>query len=448
MTQRYVVLGLARPRVAWFADVARWATGAALPVEFVKCVSAQEVRVRLASGRRFSAALVDSGAHGLDRDLLDQLRDAGVAVVVVEDGHAPTDWVALGAAAVLPSTPSRAEVLDVLATHAAMVDGVDLDPLEATDQPLDLARRGQLVAVTGPSGVGASSTAIALAQGLGAERRVVLADLCLVAEQALLHDARDVVPGLPELLDAHRGRRPDAQALADLTWHVEERGYDLLLGLRRATDWPTVRPKSLAAAVDGLRRAWEVVVADVDPVVEGEDETGSVDVEDRHLLARTVLAEADRVVVVARPGMKWLHGAIRVLADLDRLGVDPERLVPVVLGVGRRPKARAEVARAFAELAPRGIRDVLASPTFLPDRDPDLALRDGIALHASLVEPLAATVGALLDLAPPAPAAAFEVAKAPPADEPAPIKPGELGFFVDMDGEDDDLDGIDGEDAA
>ncbi len=437
--QRYVVLGLARPRVVWFADVARWATGAALPMEFVKCVSAQEVRLRVDSGRRFSAALVDSGTAGLDRDLIGLLRDQGVAVVVVEDGHAPTDWVSLGAAAVLPSAPSRAEVLDVLATHATMVDGVDLDPIEAGDEPLDLVQRGSLVAVTGPAGVGASTTAIALAQGLAADgRRTLLADLCLTAEQALLHDARDVVPGLPEVLDAHRGRRPDRSALADLTWHVEERGYDLLLGLRRSSDWPTIRPNSLQASFDGLRRGWDVVVADVDACVEGEAETGSMDVEDRHQVARLALREAALVVVVARPGMKWLHGAIRVIDDLARLGVDGSRIVTVVLGVGRRPRVRAEVTRALAELAPRAVRDLLSSPIFLPDRDPDVLLRDGVALPSTLVGPVTSGVVALLDRATevssPVPAAPA------PASEPQRITPGELGFFAEEAGFDDSLD--------
>ena len=50
-SEHYVVLGAARPRAAWFADVGRWATSAALPVEFVRCVSADEVRARLAAGR-------------------------------------------------------------------------------------------------------------------------------------------------------------------------------------------------------------------------------------------------------------------------------------------------------------------------------------------------------------------------------------------------------------
>jgi hypothetical protein len=68
---RYVVLGLARARAGWFGQVARWATAAALPVDFVKTVSGEEVRSRLRSGRPFSALLVDGGLAALDRDLIE-----------------------------------------------------------------------------------------------------------------------------------------------------------------------------------------------------------------------------------------------------------------------------------------------------------------------------------------------------------------------------------------
>lgn len=68
---RYVVLGLANVRSPWFREVGRWATAAVLPVDFVRCVSAEELRARLAGGRTYSAALIDGGLHELDRDLID-----------------------------------------------------------------------------------------------------------------------------------------------------------------------------------------------------------------------------------------------------------------------------------------------------------------------------------------------------------------------------------------
>ena len=81
---RYVVVGLAHVRSSWFTEVARWATAGSLPVEFVKCLSPEELRVRLASGRPFSAALVDGRLPAVDRDLLATLTDLGIPSLVVQ----------------------------------------------------------------------------------------------------------------------------------------------------------------------------------------------------------------------------------------------------------------------------------------------------------------------------------------------------------------------------
>ena len=53
---RFVVLGVAQVRSPWFREVARWATSAMLPIEFVKAMSVEEVRVRLRSGPRLLRA--------------------------------------------------------------------------------------------------------------------------------------------------------------------------------------------------------------------------------------------------------------------------------------------------------------------------------------------------------------------------------------------------------
>jgi hypothetical protein len=110
-TDRFVVLGLAQVRSAWFRDVAQWSTSALLPVEFVKTMSVEEVRTRLRSGRAYSALLIDDSVTGLDRDLLDQASDAGCAVIVVDSGRAPHRWVDVGASGVLHLQFAPADLL-------------------------------------------------------------------------------------------------------------------------------------------------------------------------------------------------------------------------------------------------------------------------------------------------------------------------------------------------
>ena len=384
--ERYVLLGLASARAEWFRAVAAWANAASLPADFVKCVSIEEVRARLASGRPLSAVLVDGRLPTVDRDLADRVRTAGAALIVVDDGRGRRDWHAVGVARVLPDGFDRRTLLEALAACAPPVtraESLPGDPVVAP--PSDL---GSVVAVCGPGGTGASTASIALAQGLGG----VLADFALHAEQAALHDARDVMPGVQELVEAFRTAQPSNDDVRALTFTIEERGYDLLLGLRRARAWSTVRPRAFEAALDGLRAAYPFVVCDIDAVVEGEDEGGSADVEDRNVMARTVLRVADAVVAVACPGMKGLHSLLRVLADLRGFGVPAERLVPVVNRAPRSRRARAEVASAFGSLLGP---TALAAPLFLPERNVDDALRDGVRLPAAVVTPLVGAVHAL-----------------------------------------------------
>jgi hypothetical protein len=443
---RYVLLGLARARADWFRTVGQWATSAMLPAEFVRCVSAEELRARLRSGRPFSAAIVDAKVPGLDRDLVAAADEVGCRVLVVDDPATSRDWRGLGVAAVLAPVFSRDELLEVLAAHARMVGAAVVDDAPAAG-PADRPH-GELIAVTGPGGTGASTVAIALAQGLGAGlghdgraqqgrgRRggrgappdppsVLLADLCRVADQAMLHDSRVVVPGIQEVVEAHRTAVPPRTSLLDQTFEVPARGYRLLLGLRRPRHWVAIRPRALEATLDSLQRLADVVVADVDPDVEGEAETGSLDIEERNLLSRATLARAGAVVVVGEPSMKGLYALVRTLTELLGFGVPADRVVPTVSRAPRGPRARAELTTALTDLlsASSGIgASRLVAPLYLPERRVDDALRDGVALPAPLPALTARAVTAVLHRA-------VEREAAPTAG-PELVTPGTLSGFT------------------
>jgi MinD-like ATPase involved in chromosome partitioning or flagellar assembly len=422
-SDRYVVLGLAHARSVWFRDVARWATSGSIPADFVKCVSVEEVVARLRSNRPFSALLVDGSLAAVDRDLCDTAAQAGCAVLVVEDDRVQRDWRALGASASLRPGLDHDDLMSALAAHAALIARGDAVPGPDPDAPRG-GWRGRLIAVTGAGGSGASTVAIALAQALGDDVRnaglVVLADLALDGDQAMLHDARDVVPGVQELVEAHRSGRPTHQDIRALTWSVTARRYHLLLGLRRRRDWTTIRPRSFEAALDGLRRSYRMVVCDIDADVDGERECGSVDVEERNVMARTVAATADVVLVVGTSSMKGIHSTVRVIDGLIDHGVEPTRLLTVLNRAPRNPAARARATEALGDL----VAAPVPSPVFLPDRRKvDDALRDGARLPAALASPIVGAVGAVLDR--------LGDADAPAADvEPVPIVPGSLGAWA------------------
>jgi MinD-like ATPase involved in chromosome partitioning or flagellar assembly len=422
----YVVLGVARPRAEWFRDVAQWATTAMIPVDFLKCLSLEEVKVRLAGGRRCSALLLDSALLALDRELIEDARETGCAVLVVDEGGPVRDWPALGVAAVLPAPLARDALVDALAAHARAVDRVAVSALDGIAQ-LVPEPTGAVAAVCGPGGTGVTSVASALAHGLVSfgRQRVLLADLARHAEQAVLHDVRDVVPGVQELVELHRNRRPADDEIRALTFDVVDHGYHLLLGLRQAGQWTTIRPRSWSAAFESLRRCFGVTVCDVTADFEGEDETGSTDVEDRNLLARTAVRSADVVLAVGRPGVKGTHALVRVLVDLVATGVPADRIVPVLNEAPRHPKVRAELASALADLAsPAMSGGSMASPVFLPSRRVDAAWRDAAPIPAPLPGLLAGAFEAVRQRV-------GAVAPTGAAVEHELVRPGSLGHWAE-----------------
>jgi hypothetical protein len=287
-----------------------------------------------------------------------------------------------------------------------------------------------VVAVTGPGGTGASTVAMALAQALGEDVRqagmVLLADLRLHAELAMLHDVGDVCPGVQELVEAHRGGLPSTDEVRGLMASAGGRPYQLLLGLRRARFWAAIRPQAFTAAFDSLERTYRVVVCDVDPEVEGEDEGGSLDVEERNVMARTAVGRAQVTLAVGLPSIKGLHGLVRVVDGLLAVGVPPERILPVLNRAPRAGRSRAALTAAFAELTTPLLdpvdRDGLAAPIFLPDRRIEESLRDATKLPSALTAPL---VSGLTAVAERAKARAGERAAA----GPAPVRPGSLGHW-------------------
>jgi hypothetical protein len=442
MRQRFVLLGLARARADWFRTVGHWATAAILQAEFVRCVSMEELRARLRSGRAFSAVLIDGGVPGCDRDLIADAAAADVTVLVVDDGTARRDWLELGAAAVLAPAFSRDELMEVLAATSEPVGSGTVDG-PATHPSEDAGGAGELIAVTGPGGTGASTIAIALAQGLAAgdgresARRsarseplrpastVLLADLCLAADQAVLHDSRVVVPGLQEVVEAHRAATPTLTSLREQTFDVPERGYRLLLGLRRRRHWVAVRPRALDATLDQLQKLADLVVVDVEADVEGEAETGSLDVEERNLLARASLARAGVVVVVGEPSMKGVFALVRTIGDLIAFGVPPDRLVTIVNQAPRSPRARAEIGGAVVDLLTGltgSAAERMVAPIHLPRREVDRALRDGVAIPAPLPATLARAVVAVIGRA--------QEREPVPAGAPRLVVPGSLSGFT------------------
>lgn len=419
--ERHVILGLATVRSEWFTQVARWSTVGAIPVEFVKCISVEELRSRLDSGRPHSGLLIDSGCAGLDRDLIDRSTRVGTPVIVV--GPPNPRWLTLGAAATLPSVVRRDELVAAITSHLRPVRTLDTGIEPGPDSPATEGTAGPLITVLGGGGSGVSTLAIALAQGLAdTGSDVVLADLCLDADQAVLHDPGEVGPGVQELVEAHGRSAPSAAEVRALTHEVVARRYHLLLGLRRHEDWATLRPRRVDAALDGLARAFSVTVADLDSDLEGEAATGSVEVEERNLLARTAVSRATVIWVVGRADTTGLHGLVRSVSRLRRHGVDDARIQMVVNRAPRRPSRRAEITRTLADLTGAGGDRPLRPPLQVGEqRGLDSAVRDGVRLPAAWADRLRAAAEEHLASVGPSSVTA--------GTQPVAVVPGRLGSW-------------------
>lgn len=397
--ERFVVLALAAPGTAWAIALTGWADSGSVPVELVRCVSGEETRARLGTGRPFSALLADGALADLDRDLLGAAARSGCPVVVVQGERVRRDWIALGATDVLDPAFGPLDLVEVLTGCSDPIGGRDTAPARR-------AGDGLLVAVVGPGGTGASTAATALAQALAgaAPACVVLADFSRWADLGLLHGVPEESSGVQELVDAHRVGMPTDEDVVALTAAVPG-GYRVLPGLRRARHWAAIRPRAFEAALASLTRAFPVVVCDVDPDLEGEDDGGSIDVEERNAMSRLSVQAADVVLAVAEPSRKGLHRLARLIEDLRAVGVDAASVVTVLNRV-RDPDASRPAA-------------AMPGAVVLAELDLEQAFGADRPLPVELGEKLAGAVGQV---------AATRLRRAAwPAEHARRVKPGALG---------------------
>ena len=393
----YVILGVASGRSRWFSSVGAWAAGGSAPIEFIRCVSVAEVVGRLRAGAPVSAVLADAATPGIDRELTALCARSGTALVRVADPRTPPASRATGD----PVLPPNFGVDELLATLGPVAQRVRWRTVaraaELATVERDVAFRGQLIAVCGRGAAGSTVIAMALAQGLAASGGdvgdVALADLARNADLACYHDALDVVPALQELVEAHRHGSPGTSAVRSMLHHVDDRGYSLLLGLRRPHDWVALTPAAIESTLLSLCAAYRHVVADLTADFEGETQTGSVDVEERNALARLAAMTADVVVAVGRSGLKGTRDLVRLLDDLAELGVDPHRVHTVVTNAPRDRAARADATRALATLTRTS---PASSPLFVPHRRGlDGVLRCADPLPSSLCDSVTRAVQAI-----------------------------------------------------
>ncbi len=347
---RHRVATIGRPGPAWPRAVARWGSSATLPLDATTCVSADELRA-LVADTPVDLAIVEAGLPGVDRVLADAVRRSGTALAVVTTPTLTPAAERLDPDVLLPADFDAQALAAVLQAHAR----TQVPPHPAQEPDPTTEGCGELIAVTGPGGTGASTVAQALAihrAGLGP---VVLADLALDADQHLRHGVAPGHDGVFELAEALRHAPAETLAVPTV---AQPAGYDLLCGLRRRQEWTVLSASVAEAAMTALGQRGGLVVADIGVDLDGRIESGSLDLEERNALARCAATRATTVVVVGRWSTTGVHRLARTLLDLEAHGIPRDRLRAVLNHAPRRPTGQALARRTMQRL----LEDVTDGP--------------------------------------------------------------------------------------
>lgn len=349
-----------------------------------------------AATHRARAAVVDAALRRLDRDAVERLQAAGLAVVLLASAEARAGVGAVGAPVVVVEGADDAErvvaAVVAAAEHARQVaadssqpppeaptlshqpapvvpgsavgsggDGAALSLVSTTEQPA----AGRLVVVWGPHGApGRTSVALTLADEvarLGVRTWLVDADTTapsIAQRLALLDDQAGLVVAT-RLAGTGRLAPVDLARLAVTLGS----GLRVLTGLSRPERWAELRPAALRVVWEQLLGVADLVVVDVGAGIERDDETLlDPGLPSRHGAALATLACADRVVAV---GSADPIGLVRLARGLDTLvGLAPGAARDVVVNRVRHSGVGAHGNAQLREVL-RGVPSHTAH--FVPD---------------------------------------------------------------------------------
>ncbi|AXK45509.1 AAA family ATPase [Brachybacterium saurashtrense] len=334
------------------------ATDRSRPARVVRrCADLAETLAVAAAGIG-DAVLIDLTVRGLGRDALASLlREAAVVGLRPEDSPETTS---LG---LRHMVPAHAPVEEILAAVEAAVHG-ETEESEAWVQEAaveETSPRGRLLAVWGPVGApGRSTIAVNLAAeaaAAGQETVLVDADTYGPALSQVL-GVLDEAPGLVAAARSHDRDALDAETLESLLPQVQP-GLRLLSGIGVPGRWAELRRTALDGVWGALARRGELVIADVAPVLE-EDEELSYDTAapQRNAATLSTLDAADAVLAVVSADPVSTTRLLREQSRLAELGV--EELHVVVNRVGS-PVPGERLRELIASRLP------VASLTLLPD---------------------------------------------------------------------------------
>jgi MinD-like ATPase involved in chromosome partitioning or flagellar assembly len=249
-----------------------------------------------------------------------------------EEPAARAHLVGVGVDQVIESDRGPDAVVELLVElHSRQVTA----PIAAM-QPGGPTRRGRVVVVGGPAGVGRTEIAVHLAANGGA----VLVDADDVSPGVAPRLGLPIEPNLRTAIDAVEHGRGDARAALVA---VSDPRCSILAGLPSANGWSHVRVGEVMRVVEDLATESSAVVV-VDSGGPIEDVGGSP--RGRYAVARALLLEADAIVAVCAATPVGITRFLSWIVEVRRLAP----FVPIVVAVNRAPSSRFRRGEIYEEL--------------------------------------------------------------------------------------------------
>lgn len=303
---------------------------------------------------RLSHAVIDVACEGWERPVLSALRKQGIRGVLLAPADFPADSIEGW-----PILPYGSHESVILASLLGTMP--DDDPAA---RPV-----GKLIAVAGTHGApGRTTLAWALSRRISDEAPVILIDGDVEAPSLATLSGIDSDPsGLSAAVAlASRGQMNEGQELAPFLRTIGG-NLEFLAGVRRPGRWWELPPASLNAVWSAARELAPWTILDLAPLDHSEDLDPFEP--SRASYTGALLAEADGLIIVARPGEVGLR---RLRHLLDELRVSPALALPKIIILNNVPRNRMELMRLrrLVETLPRNVQlTVIPSfPNPLPQR--------------------------------------------------------------------------------
>ncbi|WP_114855878.1 P-loop NTPase [Brachybacterium sp. YJGR34] len=277
--------------------------------------------------------VIDVSVRGMGRDAIaTMLRDASVVGLRSEQVPAATR---LGLRHVLPSSAPLEEILEAVHAAATGAEEGETGQEPEVEPSTGAAAPGRMVAVWGPTGApGRSTVAVNLAaEAALSGRSTVLVDADTYGpSQSQILGVLDETPGLIAACRAHDRDTLDAETL-DALLPLVQPDLRLLSGIGVPGRWAELRRAALDGVWSALAGRGGLVVADVGPVLE-EDEELSYDTvaPQRNAAALSVLEAADAVIAVVAADPVSITRLLRDQSRLQDLGVQELHVIVNRLG--------------------------------------------------------------------------------------------------------------------